>query len=147
MLTLPTQLERRSTQRSQAQNHDRTITYDKAPGLFYTHHDPHPTSTLTNILLPYRFRRPTIPFIRLLNASILFALVNLLNNWAFVFDISVPMHIILRSFGSVITLVVGWFAGKTYGKIQVLGVLGLTVGVVMAAWADAAEKVCTRYRT
>ena len=73
--------------------------------------------------------------------SLMFFSVNMLNNWAFAFDISVPMHIILRSFGSVTTLTVGWLCGKRYSKVQVGSVAALTVGVVVSAWADALAKV------
>ena len=72
----------------------------------------------------------------------MFFSVNMLNNWAFAFNISVPMHIILRSFGSVQTMAVGWTMGKRYSRVQVGSVAALTVGVVVAAWADASRKVC-----
>ena len=75
----------------------------------------------------------------------MFFSVNMLNNWAFAFDISVPMHIILRSFGSVQTMAVGWTMGKRYSRVQVGSVAALTVGVVVAAWADASRKVCRMY--
>lgn len=65
----------------------------------------------------------------------------MLNNWAFAFHISVPLHIILRSFGSVTTLSVGWLAGKKYSGIQICSVAALTVGVIVSAWADARQKV------
>jgi drug/metabolite transporter (DMT)-like permease len=65
----------------------------------------------------------------------------MLNNWAFAFNISVPVHIILRSFGSVTTMAAGWFRGKRYTTLQVLSVAGLTMGVMVSAWADAQSKV------
>lgn len=71
----------------------------------------------------------------------MFFAINMLNNWAFAFQISVPMHIILRSFGSVQTLAVGWMAGKRYSRVQVGSVAVLTIGVVVSAWADAQAKV------
>ncbi|EON64180.1 hypothetical protein W97_03410 [Coniosporium apollinis CBS 100218] len=70
----------------------------------------------------------------------MFFAVNMLNNWAFAFDISVPVHIILRSFGSVSTMAAGWLKGKRYSRLQVFSVALLTVGVVVAAWADAKGK-------
>ena len=89
-----------------------------------------------------RIATPSIPLPRLALLAFLFFSVNMLNNWAFAFDISVPMHIILRSFGSVQTMAVGWMVGKRYSRVQVGSVVALTVGVVVAAWADAARKVC-----
>lgn len=71
----------------------------------------------------------------------MFFSVNMLNNWAFAFNISVPVHIILRSFGSVTTMAAGWLRGKRYTQLQVLSVVVLTAGVMTSAWADAASKV------
>jgi drug/metabolite transporter (DMT)-like permease len=71
----------------------------------------------------------------------MFFAVNMLNNWAFAFNISVPVHIILRSFGSVTTMGAGWLRGKKYSQIQVISVALLSIGVVISAWADAASKV------
>ena len=72
--------------------------------------------------------------------SFMFFAVNMLNNWAFAFSISVPLHIILRSFGSVTTLFIGWLYGKKYSSVQIFSVVVLTVGVVISAWADAESK-------
>lgn len=75
-----------------------------------------------------------------MSASMFFA-VNMLNNWAFAFRISVPVHIILRSFGSVTTMGAGWLRGKRYSPLQIFSVAVLTVGVIISAWADATSKV------
>ncbi|KAI8940470.1 hypothetical protein NX059_004155 [Plenodomus lindquistii] len=64
----------------------------------------------------------------------------MMNNWAFAFNISVPVHIILRSFGSVTTMAAGWLRGKRYTFLQVFSVALLTVGVMVSAWADASSK-------
>ncbi|KAL7780511.1 hypothetical protein CFE70_010535 [Pyrenophora teres f. teres 0-1] len=64
----------------------------------------------------------------------------MMNNWAFAFDISVPVHIILRSFGSVTTMAAGWLRGKRYTPLQVFSVAILTAGVMVSAWADAQSK-------
>lgn len=70
-----------------------------------------------------------------------FATVNLLNNWAFAYKISVPLHIILRSGGPVASMIVGYlFNGRRYSRGQILAVAMLTVGVVVAALADAQTK-------
>jgi hypothetical protein len=43
--------------------------------------------------------------------------VNLLNNWAFAYKISVPLHIILRSAGPVASMVIGYvYNGKLYSR-------------------------------
>jgi drug/metabolite transporter (DMT)-like permease len=91
---------------------------------------------------PPSFLRPTrIPFRKLFLSAAMFYAVNMLNNWAFAFNISVPVHIILRSFGSVTTMAAGWLRGKRYSRLQVLSVAILTLGVMVSAWADAESKV------
>lgn len=71
---------------------------------------------------------------------VLFFSVNVLNNHAFSYDISVPVHIILRSGGSITTMMVGYLCGKRYSRTQALAVVLLSLGVVLAAWSDAKEK-------
>lgn len=70
-----------------------------------------------------------------------FVTINLLNNWAFAYRISVPLHIILRSGGPVASMLVGYIVnGRRYSRGQVLAVAMLTIGVVAAALADAQAK-------
>lgn len=85
--------------------------------------------------------KPKVPLRRWVLIAAMFFSINMLNNWAFAFNISVPVHIILRSFGSVSTMLMGWLRGKRYSKLQVLSVTLLTFGVLLSAWADAAGKV------
>ena len=82
-----------------------------------------------------------MPFRKWCLSAALFFTVNMMNNWAFAFNISVPVHIILRSFGSVTTMVAGWLRGKKYTPVQILSVAVLTIGVMVSAWADAKSKV------
>jgi drug/metabolite transporter (DMT)-like permease len=86
-------------------------------------------------------KQTKVPVGRWAVAAVMFFTINMLNNWAFAFNISVPVHIILRSFGSVCTMGAGWLTGKTYSRLQVISVLVLTAGVVISAWADALSKV------
>ncbi|KAJ5689785.1 UDP-N-acetylglucosamine transporter yea4 [Penicillium macrosclerotiorum] len=70
-----------------------------------------------------------------------FVTVNVLNNWAFAYKISVPLHIILRSGGPVASMIVGYITnGRRYSRGQILAVAMLTAGVVAAALADAQAK-------
>ncbi|OJJ43699.1 hypothetical protein ASPZODRAFT_136160 [Penicilliopsis zonata CBS 506.65] len=70
-----------------------------------------------------------------------FLVVNLLNNWAFAYEISVPLHIIVRSGGPVASMIVGYIINsKRYSTLQILSVILLTLGVVGAALADTAAK-------
>jgi UDP-xylose/UDP-N-acetylglucosamine transporter B4 len=71
----------------------------------------------------------------------LFFTINVLNNHAFSYNISVPIHIILRSGGSITTIMAGYLFGKRYSRLQVVSVLLLTVGVIIAAWSDAQTQV------
>ncbi|KAH9878905.1 hypothetical protein J1614_002340 [Plenodomus biglobosus] len=88
----------------------------------------------------YFLRSSPVPFRKWCISAALFFTVNMMNNWAFAFNISVPVHIILRSFGSVTTMAAGWLRGKRYTYLQVFSVAVLTVGVMVSAWADAASK-------
>jgi dolichyl-phosphate-mannose-protein mannosyltransferase len=91
----------------------------------------------------YFLRASPVPFRKWVTSAVLFFTVNMLNNWAFAFNISVPVHIILRSFGSVTTMAAGWIRGKRYTRLQVFSVAALTTGVMVSAWADAQSKVDT----
>ncbi|KAG5953363.1 hypothetical protein E4U53_005839 [Claviceps sorghi] len=82
-----------------------------------------------------------VPLKRWLINIVLFFSINVLNNHAFSYDISVPVHIILRSGGSITTMIAGYLYGKKYSRVQALAVMLLSSGVVLAAWSDAQEKV------
>ncbi|CAD0097006.1 unnamed protein product, partial [Aureobasidium mustum] len=86
-------------------------------------------------------RSPEVPMRKWAYIALMFFAVNMLNNWAFAFNISVPVHIILRSFGSVTTMLAGALQGKRYSWLQVSSVVILTVGVLVSAFADADSKV------
>ncbi|KAF4968211.1 hypothetical protein FZEAL_10420 [Fusarium zealandicum] len=81
-----------------------------------------------------------VPLSRWVINIVLFFTINILNNHAFSYDISVPVHIILRSGGSITTMVAGYLYGKRYSRIQVVAVVLLTLGVILAAWSDAQAK-------
>ncbi|KAF2237973.1 UAA transporter [Viridothelium virens] len=85
--------------------------------------------------------KPPVPVYKWGVVAAMFFSVNMLNNWAFAFNISVPVHIILRSFGSVTTMGAGYLRGRRYSRIQLLSVVMLTLGVIQSAWADSESKV------
>ncbi|KXT06392.1 hypothetical protein AC578_6003 [Pseudocercospora eumusae] len=89
---------------------------------------------------PYTLAPTKVPFSRWAFIAFMFYAINMLNNWAFAYNISVPVHIILRSFGSVTTMIAGFLRGKRYSKLQVFSVVLLTIGVLVSAWADSASK-------
>ncbi|KAK6342886.1 golgi uridine diphosphate-N- acetylglucosamine transporter [Orbilia javanica] len=78
-----------------------------------------------------------IPIRRWLGAIVLFFSVSVLNNWAFEYNISVPIHIILRSGGSITTMLIGACLGKRFSKVQILSVLILTGGIILSAMSNA----------
>ena len=66
--------------------------------------------------------------------------VSLLNNMVLDFHISVPVHIILRSGGSIVTMALAWLVyGRTYSRRQVVAVGVLTLGVVMATTSGTGQ--------
>ncbi|KAJ4413782.1 golgi uridine diphosphate-N- acetylglucosamine transporter [Gnomoniopsis sp. IMI 355080] len=90
---------------------------------------------------PPLFLRPNkVPLKRWLINIVLFFSINTLNNHAFSYDISVPVHIILRSGGSITTMIAGSLWGKRYSRIQLVAVILLTFGVITAAWSDSQSK-------
>lgn len=89
---------------------------------------------------PYFIAPNKVPIRRWLVNIVLFFTINVLNNHAFSYDISVPVHIILRSGGSITTMAAGYLYGKRYTRMQVVAVVLLTLGVIMAAWSDSQAK-------
>ncbi|MCJ1424956.1 golgi uridine diphosphate-N- acetylglucosamine transporter, partial [Sticta canariensis] len=94
---------------------------------------------------PFFLRARAVPLTRWLPNIVLFFAVNLLNNFAFSYNISVPVHIILRSGGSVMSMLVGCAWGRRYTTTQILSVAMLTAGITIAAMADAHSKVLYPY--
>ncbi|EXJ88160.1 hypothetical protein A1O1_05088 [Capronia coronata CBS 617.96] len=86
-------------------------------------------------------RERAIPLRRWLVYTAYFLSINILNNMAFKYQISVPLHIILRSAGPVTTMAVGriW-GGKRYPAQKIVAVILLFVGVVLAAISDSKSK-------
>ncbi|KAJ7159827.1 UAA transporter [Mycena crocata] len=78
-----------------------------------------------------RFKPHRIPLTPYLVQVILFYLISLLNNAAFSYHIPMSVHIIFRSGGLVISMILGWLiTGKRYTFAQIVSVLLVTLGVV-----------------
>jgi len=75
-----------------------------------------------------------VPIYRWFTLVLFFFTVNILNNQAFNYRISIPLHIILRSGGPVTTMFAGSLFGKKYSRIQILSVYLITVGIIITAW-------------
>ncbi|CAG8526205.1 5512_t:CDS:10 [Diversispora eburnea] len=96
-----------------------------------------------------RLKRRTVPVYRWVIQVVLFFTVSILNNIALGYKISVPLHIIFRSGGLIVSMILGWaVGGKRYTIRQVFSVIMVTLGVVCATRSSAnvrskAESVIT----
>eukprot|EP00834_Sanchytrium_tribonematis_P003863 NODE_166_length_14584_cov_1.124750.p6 type:complete len:286 gc:universal NODE_166_length_14584_cov_1.124750:6616-5759(-) len=64
----------------------------------------------------------------------LFWISNTLNNMAFGYKISVPLHIIVRSSSLVLTIIVGLLIGKRYTVKQTLSMILVTIGLICSTY-------------
>lgn len=88
------------------------------------------------------YLRPrSIPITKWVIYTAFFLTINMLNNTAFYYKISVPLHIILRSAGPVATMAIGRIVGgRRYPPQRIVAVLLLFIGVVCAAISDSQSK-------
>ncbi|KAA1465939.1 UAA transporter [Dentipellis sp. KUC8613] len=71
----------------------------------------------------------------------LFCIVSLLNNAAFAYAIPMPVHIIFRSGGLIISMLMGWLiSGRKYTVGQVVSVLFVTFGVILTTLSASHSK-------
>ncbi|RKF59157.1 UDP-N-acetylglucosamine transporter yea4 [Erysiphe neolycopersici] len=89
---------------------------------------------------PFFIKQNNVPIRRWMINIVLFFTINVMNNHAFSYNISVPIHIIIRSGGSITTLLAGYAWGKRFSRMQVATVTLLTIGVIIAAWSDHEAK-------
>lgn len=79
------------------------------------------------------FIKPKVPIDKWLLPVALYFITSLLNNLVWQYDISIPTHIIFRSSGTVVTMVVGYFfGGKRYNKHQIISSIIITLGTIKA---------------
>ncbi|KAH9950165.1 UAA transporter [Amylocystis lapponica] len=88
---------------------------------------------------PYPHLRPRrVPLLPYLVQVVLFYVVSLLNNAAFAYHIPMPVHIIFRSGGLVVSLFMGWaLLGRRYNWTQIMSVLVVSAGVVLTTLSAA----------
>ncbi|CAG8449625.1 2978_t:CDS:2, partial [Acaulospora colombiana] len=85
-----------------------------------------------------RLKERTVPVHRWIVQVVLFFTVSVLNNIALGYRISVPLHIIFRSGGLMVSMILGWaLAGKRYTMKQVISVVMVTLGVALATISSA----------
>ncbi|KZV61796.1 UAA transporter [Peniophora sp. CONT] len=82
-----------------------------------------------------------VPLMPYLIQVVLYTAISVLNNAAFAYKIPMTVHIIFRSGGLVISLIMGWLlAGKRYSRGQVFAVLVVTAGVMLTTASAAVSK-------
>ncbi|KAF9107087.1 golgi uridine diphosphate-N- acetylglucosamine transporter [Mortierella sp. GBA35] len=90
-------------------------------------------------------KKRKIPITRWLAIVVMFFAVSVLNNQSLAYKISVPLHIIFRSGGLMVGMVLGMiFMKKRYSRSQIFAVTIVTLGVIYAttnAKANAPQKV------
>ncbi|CAO3630357.1 unnamed protein product [Cunninghamella blakesleeana] len=86
-------------------------------------------------------RKTVVPISNWIFLVVLFFLVSVLNNLALGYHISVPLHIIFRSGGLIVNMILGAIIlKKRYSIGQTLGVICVTIGVILATLDNASSK-------
>ncbi|CCO27553.1 UDP-xylose and UDP-N-acetylglucosamine transporter AltName: Full=Solute carrier family 35 member B4 [Rhizoctonia solani AG-1 IB] len=98
-----------------------------------------PTPLLVQ-LFRLRFKPLRIPLSRWIVQVVLFLITSLLNNAAFKYSIPMAVHIIFRSGGLVVNLLLGLALGKKYTPAQIVSVLLVTVGVALSTTSSLSHK-------
>ncbi|CAE7118567.1 unnamed protein product [Rhizoctonia solani] len=91
-------------------------------------------------LFRLRFKPLKIPLSRWIVQVVLFLVTSLLNNAAFKYSIPMAVHIIFRSGGLVVNLLLGLALGKKYTRAQILSVLLITAGVALSTTSSLSRK-------
>ncbi|PWN31959.1 UAA transporter [Meira miltonrushii] len=87
-----------------------------------------------------RFESPKIPLKRWSAQVAMYFGTTILNNTAFSFHVPVPVHIIFRSGGLVVSMLAGYFLrGRRYTPTQIVSVLLVTAGVIISTLATTPE--------
>ncbi|CAE6426770.1 unnamed protein product [Rhizoctonia solani] len=87
-----------------------------------------------------RFRPLRIPLSRWIVQVVLFLVTSLLNNAAFKYSIPMAVHIIFRSGGLVVNLLLGLALGKRYTPTQIISVFVVTAGVALSTTSSLSHK-------
>nr|XP_027210348.1 UDP-xylose and UDP-N-acetylglucosamine transporter-like [Penaeus vannamei] len=83
-------------------------------------------------------RKNAIPVKEYLILMTMFFTVNVTNNMAFGYKISMPLHIIFRSGGLIASLVMGVLVlGRSYSLSKYLSVIMITLGTIICTFASA----------
>ncbi|EJD00879.1 UAA-domain-containing protein [Fomitiporia mediterranea MF3/22] len=89
----------------------------------------------------YRLKHRHIPLSRYAVQVLLFLLISLLNNAAFAYRVPMAVHIIFRSGGLVVNMLMGWaFEKRRYSRVQVASVFLVTFGVALTTLSATQSK-------
>lgn len=87
------------------------------------------------------FKPRAVPLYRWIVQVAFYLSTSLLNNMAFAYDVPMPVHIVFRSGGLVINMILGWLVQKReYTKLQVASVVLVTLGVVSSTLYSTSTK-------
>ncbi|KAG1457283.1 hypothetical protein G6F46_006818 [Rhizopus delemar] len=87
-----------------------------------------------------KLKKTVVPLSNWLFLVTLFFIVSLLNNIALGYNISMPLHIIFRSGGLIVNMIMGAIIlGKRYSVGQIVGVVLVTAGVIWATLDNASN--------
>ncbi|SPO22841.1 related to YEA4 - uridine diphosphate-N-acetylglucosamine [Ustilago trichophora] len=76
-------------------------------------------------------RQRKVPLYRWLVQVAFYLTTSLLNNWAFGFNVPMAVHIVFRSGGLVVNMILGYLVqGRHYSPVQIFSVLLITAGVL-----------------
>ncbi|XP_045118785.1 UDP-xylose and UDP-N-acetylglucosamine transporter-like [Portunus trituberculatus] len=90
------------------------------------------------VTMDFGRRKNAIPIKEYLILVVMFFLVNVTNNMAFGFNISMPLHIIFRSGGLIASMVMGIIVlGRKYTFTKYASVFMITAGTIMCTFASA----------
>jgi len=100
-------------------------------------HAPSAPSLFTR-LMAIRLKPLAVPISRWLIQVVLFLGVSLLNNLAFGYRVPMTVHIVFRSGGLVVNMVLGYFTqGRRYSPQQIVAVIMVSVGIAVATTSGA----------
>ncbi|KAF8575202.1 UAA transporter [Ramaria rubella] len=87
-----------------------------------------------------RLKTRAVPLSTWLVQVILLVCMSLLNNWAFAYRVPLTVQIVVRSSGLAVSMLFGYFTlGKTYSAPQIMAVILVTSGVILATSSGPAS--------
>ncbi|KAG9317091.1 UAA transporter [Chiua virens] len=103
-------------------------------------HEKPSVSIIRTSWLP-RLRKRRVPLAPYLVQVALFFALSILNNAAFAFDIPMTVHIVFRSGGMIINMLLGWLlVKKQYTPRQIVSVFIVTIGIIFTTLSASKPK-------